>query len=135
MYDGKIYAWESIGFITMYVVYLIVLIGGFFINRRLKDRRALLQATTTQVAAKTYGSVQIPTDPIQAAVPVDNDVINSNDQRDTQLDVTLVLSLRRAFLPREEVPWNEKSLFNRIITIFKVNDLLCLLFNIIAMIF
>jgi Ca2+/Na+ antiporter len=118
MYDGKIYLVESLGFIIMYVVYLVVLIGGYFINRRIKDRRALLQAVQTEAAAKTYGSIQ--TLPEQAAVSVDN--VNSNipEESYAQPDVTFALSFRHAFLPREDVPWAEKGRCGRVLTIVKV---------------
>ena len=121
MYDGVIYAAESIGFIIMYVVYLVILIGGYFINRRIKDRRALLQATTTEAAAKTYGSIQTAAPSSQAAVSVDDPEQNNIDGENyAQPDVTFALALRHAFLPREEVPWAEKGLFNKVVTVLKV---------------
>jgi hypothetical protein len=117
MYDGEITFPESVSFIIMYVVYLVVLIGGYFINRRIKDRRALLQAVQTEVAAKTYGSIQtLP----QAPVSVDD--VNSNipDESYVQPDVTFALSLRHAFLPREDAPWAERGRCGKFLWIVKV---------------
>jgi hypothetical protein len=110
MYDGEITFPESVSFIIMYVVYLVVLIGGYFINRRIKDRRALLQAVQTE---------SIQTLP-QAAVPVDD--VNSNipDESYVQPDVTFALSLRHAFLPREDAPWAERGRCGKFLWIVKV---------------
>jgi sodium/potassium/calcium exchanger 6 len=118
MYDGKIYLVESLGFIIMYAVYLIVVIGGYFINRKMKDRRALLQAAQTETAAKTYGSIQAPRQ--TAALSVDEDNSNIPDESYAQPDVSYALYLRHAFLPREDMPWAEKSRFNKFFSIFKV---------------
>ena len=117
MYDGKFYAWESIGFIVMYVVYLIVLIGGHLINRRLKSRNALLQASNTEIAAKNYGSIAIIND-LPSAVNESSDAVPT--LADPDQDVTYALSLRRAFVPRDESPWAEKSIFNKVVTVLKV---------------
>ena len=118
MYDGVIYFVESLGFILMYVVYLVVLIGGYFVNRRIKDRRALLQAAQTEVAAKTYGSIQTPG---QAAVPVDEENRNIPDESYAQPDVSFALTLRHAFLPRDDVPWAERGRFSKFYTVVKVS--------------
>jgi len=118
MYDGKIYFAESLGFIIMYGVYLIVLIGGYFINRRIKDRRALLQATHTEAAAKTYGSIQTPEQ--QAAVSVDDIESNTPEESYAQPDVSFALSLRHAFLPRDDAPWAERRIFSKFLHVFKV---------------
>ncbi|CAF4421099.1 unnamed protein product, partial [Adineta steineri] len=115
MYDGKIYLYESLGFIIMYVVYLIVLIGGYFVNRRIKDRRALIQAAHTEAAAKTYGSIQTPE---ETTVSVDN--INIPDESYAQPDVSFALSLRHAFLPRDDMPWAERGKLSKFFSIFKV---------------
>jgi hypothetical protein len=121
MYDGKIHFAESFGFIIMYIVYLVVLIGGYFINRRMKDRRALLQAAQTEAAAKTYGSIQTPPT-ATAAVAVDTETNSTNipDESYIQPDVSYALYLRHAFLPRDDQPWGEKTKLNRAFTIFKV---------------
>jgi Ca2+/Na+ antiporter len=119
MYDGKIYLVESLGFIIMYVVYLVVLIGGYFINRRMKERRALLQAVQTEAAAKTYGSIQ--TTP-QAAISVDDVNEGITDESYVQPDVTFALSLRHAFLPRDDLPWREKSKLSKVFFVVKVRN-------------
>lgn len=129
MYDGVIHAWESIGFILMYVIYLVVLIGGYFINRRIKDRRALLQATTTEAAAKTYGSIQSAVSTTPAAVSVDDPEQITEGETYVEPDVTFALALRHAFLPREEVPWPQKSVFNKIVTVLKVRTEHSLILN------
>ncbi|CAF0784595.1 unnamed protein product [Adineta steineri] len=125
MYDGKIYLYESLGFIIMYVVYLIVLIGGYFVNRRIKDRRALIQAAHTEAAAKTYGSIQTPE---ETTVSVDN--INIPDESYAQPDVSFALSLRHAFLPRDDMPWAERGKFSKFFSIFKMPVSLLLHFTV-----
>lgn len=130
MYDGKIELVESFGFIVMYVVYLLVVIGGYFINRRMKDRRALLQAATTETAAKTYGSIQTPRP--DAAVSVDEEDINPNipDESYVQPDVSMALYLRHAFLPRDDTEWSERGRFNKVYTIVKLPVTLILHFTV-----
>lgn len=120
MYDGKIYFAESVGFIIMYVVYLVVLVGGYFVNRRMKDRRALLQAAHTEAAARTYGSIQQT--PESPAVSVDNVESNIPDESYVQPDVSLALYLRHAFLPRDDVPWAERGKCGKFFSIVKVSD-------------
>jgi len=123
MYDGEIHAYESIGFIIMYVVYLVVLIGGHLINRRLKERRAIVQATSTEVAAKSYGSIQSTRDGENGAtVPllVDTDTIEGGiEESYVQPDVQFAMSLRHAFLPREDTPWGEKGKINKVLSVIK----------------
>ncbi|CAF0777860.1 unnamed protein product [Rotaria sp. Silwood1] len=128
MYDGKIYLAESLGFIIMYIVYLIILIGGYFINRQIKDRRALLQAAHTEAAAKSYGSLQTATN--QAAVSVDETNSDIVDESYSQPDVTFTLSLRHAFLPRDDTPWSERNLINKFFSIIKMPVLLILHFTV-----
>lgn len=120
MYDGKIYLAESLGFIIMYVVYLIILIGGYFVNRRIKDRRALLQAVQTEAAAKTYGSIQRPE---ETEVLVDNVDENIGEESESyaQPDVSFALSLRHAFLPRDDTPWSERGIIGKFFFILKVS--------------
>ncbi len=120
MYDGAIHFSESVGFIIMYVVYLTVLIGGYFINRKMKDRRALLQAAQTEAAAKTYGSVQTSH---QTELPVDDVNPNIPDESYAQQDISYAMYLRHAFLPRDDVPWAEKRLFSKFVSIFKVRSM------------
>jgi Ca2+/Na+ antiporter len=120
MYDGKLYAWESIGFIVMYVVYLIVLIAGHIINRRLKDRRALLQANNTETASRNYGSVQAIADNVVTTSAVNVDASATTDDNYPQPDVTFALALRHAFLPHDETTWREKSIVGKILTVVKV---------------
>jgi sodium/potassium/calcium exchanger 6 len=131
MYDGKIEFAESFGFIIMYIVYLIVLIGGYFINRKMKDRRATQQAAETQVAAKTYGSIQTspqvtnhvdeetPILPNEAPISSDESTIPP-DESYAQQDVSYALYLRHAFLPRDDVPWAERRIFGKMFTILKL---------------
>jgi sodium/potassium/calcium exchanger 6 len=122
MYDGKIHFAESLGFILMYVFYLVVLIGGHMINRKMKDRRALLQATQTEQASRTYGSIQTLR-PSTAVSVDDNGEITSNnipDESYAQPDVSYALYLRHAFLPRDDEPWAEKSKFTKAYTVIKV---------------
>ena len=119
MYDGKIYFAESLGFLIMYGVYLAVLIGGYFVNRRMKDRQALLQVAKTEGAVTTYGS-------IQAAVTVDDVNQNIPDESYVQPDVSFALSLRHAFLPRDDMPWKERKIFIKIYSIIKVRNRDCL---------
>lgn len=114
MYQGRIYFSESLGFILMYVVYLIVLIGGYLVNRRIKDRRALLQATHTEAAASTYGA-------IQTAVSVDNVDESPADESYGQPDVSFALSLRHAFLPRDDQPWAERRKLSKFYYVAKVS--------------
>lgn len=123
MYDGKIELVESLGFIVMYVFYLFVVVGGYFINRRMKDRRALLQAATTETAAKTYGSIQTPCPGV--AVSVDEEDINPNipDESYVQPDVSMALYLRHAFLPRDDTEWSERGRLNKVYTIVKVRSI------------
>lgn len=125
MYDGEIQLVESAGFIIMYVVYLVVLIGGHLINRRMKERRALLQAAHT-AQSQDYGSVQQPDqekDIINEETPLVSDVSYSQqDASYSQQDVSYAMYLRHAFLPREDQLWSEKSVLNKIYTIFKVRD-------------
>ncbi|CAF3623708.1 unnamed protein product, partial [Rotaria sordida] len=128
MYDGKIYLAESLGFIIMYAVYLIILIGGYFINRQLKDRRALLQAAHTEAAAKTYGSIQTPLD--QSVVSVDDTNGDVPDDNYAQPDVTFALSLRHAFLPRDDTPWSERSIINKTFSIIKMPVVIILHFTV-----
>lgn len=124
MYDGEIHAAESIGFIIMYVVYLVVLIGGHLINRRLKERRAIVQATSTEAAAKSYGSIQSTCDNENGATMpllVDTDTIEGGiEESYVQPDVTFAMSLRHAFLPREDTPWSEKGKINKVLSVIKV---------------
>lgn len=138
MYDGKIAFGESLGFIIMYIVYLFVVIGGHLINRRMKDRRALIQATNTENASKTYGSIQTPrTDTSSTtALAVDDDIeVNTNlaSESYSQVDVSLALYLRHAFLPRDDEPWSEKGIFNKVYSVVKVkyiSNVLLFLFTI-----
>jgi sodium/potassium/calcium exchanger 6 len=118
MYDGKIRFGESFGFIIMYIVYLVVVIAGNFVNRRMKDRRALLQAAQTEVAAKTYGSIQTP----RQATVANDDETNTNipDESYVQADVTYAMYLRHAFLPKDDVPWAERNKFSKLFLIVKV---------------
>jgi len=136
MYDGKIQFAESFGFIIMYIVYLVVVIGGYFINRRMKDRRALLQAAQTEAAAvaaaatvKNYGSIQTAPS-TAAAVAVDAETNSSNipEESYVQPDISYALYLRHAFLPRDDQPWGEKTKLNRAFTIFKVRQISMFLF-------
>ncbi|CAF2033558.1 unnamed protein product [Rotaria magnacalcarata] len=127
MYDGKIYLVESLGFVIMYIVYLIVLIGGYFVNRRIKDRRALLQAVQTEAAAKSYGSVQA-TDETTVAADETSRIIP--DDSESQPDVTFALALRHAFLPRTDTPWAERNLINKIFSIIRMPVLLILHFTV-----
>ena len=117
MYDGKIYLVESLGFVIMYIVYLIVLIGGHFINRKMKDRRALLQALQTEEAAKTYGSIQTPS---ENAALIDDLNSNITDDSYAQPDVSFAMTLRHAFLPRDDTLWTERNAFNKAFSILKV---------------
>lgn len=119
MYDGKLYLVESLGFIIMYIIYLIVLIGGYFVNRRIKERRAILQAIQTEEASKNYGSIQTPIETGQSADSVSD---NIPDESYTQPDVTFTLALRHAFLPRNDAAWSEKGLINKVFTVVKVRD-------------
>jgi len=126
MYDGQIHFAESFGFIIMYIVYLIVLIGGYFINRRMKDRRASLQAAQTQVAAKTYGSIQIPPPPPELPedeTPEDHTPL-IREESYAQPDVSYALYLRHAFLPRDDMPWSERGKLGKFYAVFKVRYIL-----------
>ncbi|CAF4810189.1 unnamed protein product, partial [Rotaria magnacalcarata] len=80
-----------------------------FVNRRIKDRRALLQAVQTEAAAKSYGSVQA-TDETTVAADETSRIIP--DDSESQPDVTFALALRHAFLPRTDTPWAERNLIN-----------------------
>lgn len=124
MYDGEIQAVESVGFIIMYAVYLVVLIGGHLINRRLKERRAIIQANSTEAAAKSYGSIQSAQDAENgAATPLlaeRNAPGAVDDESYFQPDVTFAMSLRHAFLPREDTPWNQKGKINKVLTVVKL---------------
>ena len=95
----------------MYIVYLVVLIGGHFINRRIKDRRALLQAAETEAAAKTHGSITALLNDVDGSVV---------DENYAEPDVTFAMTLRHAFLPRDDVPMSEKNIPNKIFSILKV---------------
>ena len=125
MYDGEIQAVESIGFIIMYVVYLVVLIGGHLINRRLKERRAIIQANTTETVPKNYGSIQSAQDAENGAttplLAERNAASAVDDESYFQPDVTFALSLRHAFLPREDTPWSEKGKINKVLSVIKVS--------------
>ncbi|CAF1014145.1 unnamed protein product, partial [Didymodactylos carnosus] len=112
-------------FIVLYIIYLIVLIGGYFINRRIKEQRALLQALQTEAAGSVnrtnYGSIH-----------VDGESINDNqagngivgnclpDDSYVQPDVTFALSLRKAFLPNEDTPWAEQNCLSKVLTVIKM---------------
>lgn len=116
MYDGEIQLVESAGFIIMYAVYLVILIGGHLINRKMKERRALIQATQT-AEAQPYGSVQTHYDEKDRA---NEETPLIAEESYSQPDVSYALYLRHAFLPRDDEPWSEKSRFNKIYTICKV---------------
>ena len=124
MYDGKIYFAESFGFIIMYIVYLVVLIGGHLINRKMKERRAVAQAEQTQAAATIYGSIQTPPhrdDHIDEETPlVDEDNQNIPDESYAQQDVSYAMYLRHAFLPQDDTPWKERGYLGRLFVIVKV---------------
>lgn len=118
MYDGKLYLFESLAFIIMYIVYLIILIGGHFVNRQIKERRALRQAAITAAASKNYGSI-----PAESTDDNSNEAINDiSDDSYPQLDISLALTLRHAFLPRDDEPWSEKSRINKIFSVLKVSE-------------
>lgn len=115
MNDGKIQFAESLSFIIIYVIYLIVVIGGHFINRRIKNRQVIHE----NVASETYGSIQ--THDTTNVVSVDNNInTNISDESYVQPDVSYALYLRHAFLPRDDEPWTEKSKLNRMFSIIKV---------------
>ena len=116
MYDGKIELVESAGFIIMYVFYLVVLIGGHLINRRMKERRALLQAAQTE-SVQNYGSVQTP---LEVKETNNEEVAIVTDESYSQQDVSYAMYLRHAFLPRDDEPWSEKGRFNKVYTVCKV---------------
>ena len=124
MYDGKIELVESAGFIVMYVVYLIVLVSGYLINRRMKERRALIQATETAAAATTYGSIQTPReakDTPEEEIPiVPDERFSQTEDSYSQPDVAYALYLRHAFLPRDDEPWQEKGRIGKIYYVLKV---------------
>ena len=119
MYDGKIVLAESLGFIIMYVVYLVVLIGGYLINRRMKERRALLQAAQTEAAATTYGSIQIPP-PVTVSTDEQTPIIT--DESYVQPDISYALYLRHAFLPRDDAVWSERGKLGKIYYVLKVRS-------------
>jgi Ca2+/Na+ antiporter len=130
MYDGKIHFAESFGFIIMYIVYLLVLIGGHLINRRMKDRRAVQQAEQTQEAAKTYGSIQTPPhSPPQTSENVDEETPILREENQTipdesyaQQDVSYAMYFRHAFLPREETPWRERGVIGKMFAVISVRS-------------
>lgn len=125
MYDGEIQLVESAGFIVMYAVYLVVLIGGYLINRRIKERRALIQANET-AASTTYGSIQTLTEKSEIQdeeTPlVSEERFSRTDDSYSQPDVSYALYLRHAFLPRDDEPWVEKSRFSKVYYVCKVRD-------------
>jgi len=127
MYDGVIHFYESISFIIMYIVYLVIVIGGYFVNRRMKDRRALLQAAQTEVAHKNYGTIQDTTD-VTEEPEVEN--LSIPDESYAQPDVSYVLYLRHAFLPRDDEPWAQRNFINKIFFVVKLPVLLLLHFTV-----
>lgn len=127
MYDGVINFAESIGFVIMYIVYLIVVLGGYFINRRMKDRRALLQAAQTEVAHKHYGAIQDANENIEEA-EVESLIVP--DDTYAQQDISYALYLRHAFLPRNDEPWAERGIINKIFFVVKLPVLLVLHFTV-----
>ena len=119
MYDGVIHFYESISFIIMYIVYLVIVIGGYFVNRRMKDRRALLQAAQTEVAHKNYGTIQDTTD-VTEEPEVEN--LSIPDESYAQPDVSYVMYLRHAFIPRDDEQWAQRNFLNKIFFVVKVKQ-------------
>ena len=91
-----------------------------FINRKIKDRRALLQAAQTQAAARMYETIQTTDEDTGPLDDVDRSVLDENYP---QPDVTFAMTLRHAFLPRDDVPMSEKSILNKIFSIIKVKHI------------
>lgn len=118
MYDGKFYAFESIGFIIMYIFYLIVLIGGHLVNRRLKARRTLLQVNAASDSSRDYGTISSARE-TDALINESGPSDQSNDQSD--INIIFPKSIWRSLIPQEEVPWSEKKVIGKILTIFKVS--------------
>ncbi|CAF4262409.1 unnamed protein product [Rotaria sp. Silwood2] len=116
MYDGKIHLMESLCFIIMYVIYLILVIGGRFINQRRKARQALLQAAQMTAVTKTSAPIQING---QTSICVNDINADTPDEHYSQADVSFALSHRHEFLPRDDIPWAKRSIFNKIFSIIK----------------
>ncbi|CAF3894724.1 unnamed protein product [Rotaria sp. Silwood1] len=123
MYDGKIHLMESLGFIIIYIIYLILVIGGRLINQRRKKRQALLKAAQIEVVTRTSAPIEING---QASICVNDINGDTPDHHYSQADVSFALSHRHEFLPRDDIAWAKRSILNKFFSIIKLPVVLIL---------
>ena len=143
VWDGKIVLVETLGFLAMYVVYIIVVIGGRFINQKIKLKKGIVtkndfkaKVSTEGTNNRAYGvqdSYNGEDDRDSATTENDDEISeitrplienNNNDNDDLESNGRMVKtnykkSLKQSCNPIDMTEWKESNILNKAIVIIK----------------
>lgn len=135
VWDGKIVLWETLGFLFLYVIYIVVVVFGRFVNQKIKLRKGIVTKNDFRnrgTSERTdHGDIQ--------------DSYNGEDDRSSDDDDDEIRAITRPLLDKEDVEassdatnstykkslkhgcipldlkeWNESNLFNKSLIVIKV---------------
>lgn len=137
IWDGKIALWETLGFLFLYVIYILVVVLGRYVNQRIK----LSSGGANAVLKNDFSSSSVNRPNATTSRNASNDddeevrVVNDYEEHETlrqplltkithQEDDDVVFSKKHAlkdtFIPLDTHEWKESNLFFKILIMVKV---------------
>lgn len=141
VWDGKIVLWETLGFLGMYVVYIVVVIGGRYVNQKIKLKKGIVtkndfKAKSTNIEDRNRANgIQDSyngEDDRDSATSDDDEIaeitrplLNTNNGDDDvesnsqMLKTNYKKSLKQTCNPIDITEWKESNIINKAIIVIK----------------